>query len=424
MKPSRATDWDPTTTPFAMTVVAIMVEAGVEGGVTGQVSADVFIFAVLLVVNALMALAMLLAARTLGQARIAYILAAAFGTNVLLYMADAIYIFRFRGNIHVHLVVSMIAMTPPILAATAYRLRAGLPLYLGRLAASHALATCVILWFSYVDPSRGYRSAVVPLYAATVLIFGTTALLRPGRRLRLGELPIVITSYALAAIEICGGIVLAAMRNTPTPELERAYQLIVFLGLPGLTVAAGIFSLYLLAGDLAERLRIAADTDTLTGAPNRRAIEAVGARLMAEARTSGRPLTIAICDVDHFKEINDLYGHSHGDDVLCRLTALFAEQLDGPDHYGRFGGEEFILFFPGTDTETALRRVETLRNRIMSERIGDLPLRLTASFGVAGMGHGDHILADIIKRADRALYASKEAGRNRTTVDRQVQPVS
>ncbi|WP_225852817.1 hypothetical protein, partial [Haemophilus parainfluenzae] len=82
-----------------------------------------------------------------------------------------------------------------------------------------------------------------------ILVFGTTALLRPGLRLRLGEQPILLTTYAMAAIEICGGLVLAAMRNRPTPELEQAYKLIVFLGLPGLTVAAGIFSLYLLAGD-------------------------------------------------------------------------------------------------------------------------------------------------------------------------------
>ena len=392
-------------------------------GATGGVSVDIFIFTVLLVVNGLMALAMLLAARSLGQPRIATILALAFGTNVLLYIADAIYIFRFRGNLQINLIVSMIAMTPPILAATAYRLRSGLPLHLGRLAASHLLATGVVLWFSYVDPNRGYRSAVVPIYAASVLVFGTTALLRPGRRLRLGERPIIFTSYALAAIELCGGLVLAAMRNQPTPALEQAYKLIIFLALPGLTVAAGIFSLYLLAGDLAERLRIAADTDSLTSAPNRRAIEATGRRMMEGARDGERPLTIAICDVDHFKEINDLYGHDHGDEVLCRLSALFRERLDGADHYGRFGGEEFVLFFPGNDPEEARRRVEVLRTEIMTIRIGDLPLELTASFGVAGMSRTDRILADIIKRADRALYASKEAGRNRTTVDRQTQPV-
>jgi diguanylate cyclase (GGDEF)-like protein len=144
--------------------------------------------------------------------------------------------------------------------------------------------------------------------------------------------------------------------------------------------------------------------------------------MMNEARAAARPLTIAICDVDHFKEINDLHGHGHGDEVLCRLTALFRSELDSPDHYGRFGGEEFILFFPGIDAETARYRVEALRTKIMAIRIGELPLHLTASFGVAGMTLTDHMLADIIKRADRALYTSKEGGRNRTTIDRQAQP--
>lgn len=385
-------------------------------------SADIFIFSILLIVNALMTVAMALAARSLGQPKVAYLLAIAFGTNVLMYVADAIYIFRFHDNVPLDFVVSLMAMIPPILAATAYRLRSGLPLLLGRVAASYAAAACLLLWFGFIDPNRGYRGAVVPLYAAAILVFGTTALLRPGRRLRLGEQPILLTTYAMAAIEICGGLVLAAMRNRPTPELEQAYKLIVFLGLPGLTVAAGIFSLYLLAGDLAERLRIAADTDSLTGAPNRRAIEVAGAAMMAEARNSRRPLTIAICDVDHFKEINDLHGHGHGDEVLCRLTALFREHLGDTQRYGRFGGEEFILFFPDTDAEGARRQVEALRAGIMAIRIRDLPLRLTASFGVAGMSRSDHVLADIIKRADRALYTSKESGRNRTTVDRQAAP--
>lgn len=389
---------------------------------SGYVSVEIFIFAVLLVVNALMALAMMLAARTLGQPRIAHLLAAAFGINVLIYVGDAIYVLAFRGNLGIHLIVSMLAMSSPIFSSSAFRLRSGLPLHIGRLAACHALASIVIMWFSFADPNRGYRAAVVPLFAAAVLIYGTTALLRPGRRLRLGERPIIFTSYAMAAIEIAGGMILAAMRDIPSPKLEQAYNLTVFLGLPGLTVAAGIFSLYLLAGDLAERLRVAAETDSLTGAPNRRAIEASGSRMMAQARASGRPLTIAICDVDQFKDINDLYGHDHGDDVLCRLTALFRDELDQPDHYGRFGGEEFVLFFPDIDAEVARERVEALRAKIMAMRIGDLPLRPTASFGVAGMTRSDHILADIIKRADRALYASKEAGRNRTTVDHQARP--
>lgn len=380
-----------------------------------------FIFSVLLLINALMALAMLLAARTLGQPKVALFMAAAFGGNVVLYTADAGYFFYYRGNIWLNLAVSAIAMVPPIFAASAYRLRAGLPSRRIFFVASHLAAMLLMLWFSIGMPNVGMRGAVVPIYAAAILMFGVTAMWRPGRTLLLGERPIIWTGCALAAIETAGGLVLAATGNSESKWLEHAYTLIIFLGLPAMTVAAGIFSLYLLAGDLAERLRVAADTDSLTGAPNRRAIEANGTRMMTETRASGRPLSVAICDVDHFKDINDLHGHGLGDDVLCTLSTLFREHVSGADHYGRFGGEEFILFFPGVDLEEAHLRVEALRDRIMEMKLAASPARLTASFGVAAMSAEDRILADIVKRADRALYASKQAGRNRTTIDRKAE---
>lgn len=387
-------------------------------GANGPVTTDIFIFSVLLLINALMALAMLLASRTLGQPRVALLLAAAFGGNVLLYISDAAYHFLYSDNIWLNLAVSAIAMLPPICAASAYRLRSGLPFRIGILAASYLVGMLLILWFSIGSPNPGLRGAVVPIYAAAILMFGVTAMWRPGRTLRLGERPIIITGCGLAAIELAGGLVLAASGNSESKALDDAYTLIIFLGLPAMTVAAGIFSLYLLAGDLAERLRVAADTDSLTGAPNRRAIEANGTRLLAEARLSGEPLAVAICDVDHFKDINDVHGHGLGDDVLCRLARLFRDHVSAPDHYGRFGGEEFVLYFPGADLDEAHRRVEALRDQITAMSDSHLPTSLTASFGVAAMSANDHILADIVKRADRALYASKQAGRNRTTIDR------
>jgi len=392
------------------------------GGDFGQVSVDFFIFAVLLLVNGLLALAMLLAARTLGQPKMALLLAGAFGGNVLLYASDAIYFFFLHDNIWVNLLVSWFAMTPPILAAMAYRLRSGLPYRTVPLFATQAAGLLLILWFSVGDPNYGLRNAIVPFYAAAILLFGvTTALWHPGRELRLGERPIIFTSFGLAAVELGGGLALAAMGNGESAFLDQVYTYVVFLGLPAMTVGAGIFSLYLMGGDLAEKLRLTAETDSLTGAPNRRAVEATGMRMIQEARSTGQPLSVAICDVDHFKDINDLYGHGHGDEVLRSLTGLFREQLAETDHYGRVGGEEFVLFFPACDVDSARTLVEALRARVMAIQIGDLPLRLTASFGVAAMNAGDHILSDILKRADRALYTSKENGRNRTTVDRQPQ---
>lgn len=383
-------------------------------------SVDLFIFAVLLLINALMTIAMLLASRTLGQPKMARMLAAAFGCNVLLYTADPIYYFYFRGNPWANLLVSVFATTTPILAAMAYRMRSGLPHKTSYFLASQAAALLTIFFFSTGYPDRGIAGSIVPFYAAAVLLFGvTSALLRPGRQLLLGERPIIFTCIGMAAVETAGGLTLALMPPQGSELLDQAYTIIVFLGLPAMTVAAGIFSLYLMGGDLSEKLRLAAETDSLTGAPNRRAIETAGTRLMQEANAFGRPLTVAICDVDHFKDINDLYGHSHGDEVLCQITELFRDYLVAPEHYGRFGGEEFVLLFPGADVDRAREKVEELRNRIAKLRIRDLPLRLTASFGIAPMSASDQILSDVIKRADRALYASKEAGRNRTTVDRQ-----
>lgn len=385
---------------------------------------DQFIFAVLLLVNALLSVAMLLASRTLGGPRIARLLAMAFGGNVLLYATDAIYFFDYLGNPYLNLIVCAMAMAPAIPMALAYRLRSGLKLRIDRFVTGLVAAMLAIVWFSFGDPNRGAQGAIVEIYSAVTLSFAVTALWRPGRRLLLGERPVIITSCGMVAIGIAGAVVMGAMGNRASPELENAYTLLVFLALPAMTVASGIFSLYLLAGDLAERLRIVADTDSLTGAPNRRAIEASGARMIVEARGAGRPLIVGICDVDHFKDINDRYGHSLGDEVLCRLAILFREHVAEPHHFGRYGGEEFVLFFPAIDLDAAHRRIEVLRDQIMAIRVPGLPVALTASFGVAALSSDDRILADTIKRADLALYASKQAGRNRTTLDRQVKPAA
>lgn len=391
----------------------------VWSGANGQVSTDFFIFAVLLQINSLLAIAMLLAARSLGQPRVATLLAAAFGANVLLYAANAIQFFYYRDDVWIGLGVAMIAMVPPTFAVSAYRLRAGLPSWRTFFITSHVTATLLFFLFSVVTPHAGLHGAIVPLYSAMILMLGITSMWRPGRPLQLGERPIIFSTCALTAAAAAGGIVLALGGDGRSAGTDETYVVILFLGMPAMTVAAGIFSLYLLAGDLAERLRIAADTDALTGAPNRRAIEATGMRMINEARAGRRPLSVALCDIDNFKDINDLHGHGLGDEVLCRLTTLFRQDTPAHDHFGRYGGEEFVIFLPGDDLDSARDRVERLRNRIMNLRFEAIPEPLTASFGVATLSAADRILADVLERADAALYVSKQAGRNRTTIDRQ-----
>jgi diguanylate cyclase (GGDEF)-like protein len=380
-------------------------------------SEQYFIVAILLLINSLLAVAMLLAARTLGQPVLARLWAAAFSCNVLIYILNVVYLLYFRDNGWFYAGMSLVAMTGPVLATTAFRYRTCLPLRLERFITVLILATGVILYYSLIDLNKGWRSAVVPIVAAGTLLVGAFTMWRPGRTPAMGERPIFVTILSMALIEFVGGVCLILRGKNPDAVLDAAYQAIIFLGLPAMTVAAGVFTLYLMGGDLAERLRRMADTDPLTGAPNRRAIEAIGTHLIDQARLQGEPLALALCDLDHFKDINDRFGHALGDDVLRGLTRVFDDNLGVLGAHGRYGGEEFVLIFPASDIGTACISVERMRQQIMALRISGLPMAVTASFGLAAMEAGD-TLASLIQRADQALYLSKEAGRNRTTTAR------
>jgi len=161
--------------------------------------------------------------------------------------------------------------------------------------------------------------------------------------------------------------------------------------------------------ELADTQRMA-ETDPLTGLYNRRAYDARIAQAFLEARTRNQPLTLVLCDLDRFKEINDQHGHQYGDAYLCKMAqAMTAVIRSGTDFAFRFGGDEFaILYRCGKDI--ALKRVLQLLQD-MSGRI---------SVGIAAISKeepcpGD--LTDFIERADRALYEAKHRGRGRIVVD-------
>ena len=377
-------------------------------------STDFFILTILLMVNLLTATALLLAARSLGQPKVAHLLAAAFGCNVLMYIVDVIYIALFRDNVPLLCLLNALGTLGTMFAAAGMRVRVGLPPKLWIYAVVQVLTLALTLYFSLIDLNKGARGAIVPLLASAMIVWGTTAMWRPRRKLLLGERPMIVTSLLMATTETIGGVALLLRGHNPDAFLENVYMFVVFIGLPAMTVALGMFALYLLASDLADRLRRTAETDSLTGAPNRRAIEATGRRLIDEARAAGTPLCAALCDLDQFKYINDRFGHALGDEVLCRISLLFERHGSKPLH-GRYGGEEFLLFFPGRALIEVHDEVENLRRDVMALAITGLPIQTTASFGLSQLTP-TYTLATLIKRADQALYASKQAGRNRTTI--------
>lgn len=169
-----------------------------------------------------------------------------------------------------------------------------------------------------------------------------------------------------------------------------------------------------------EELERAASTDSLTGLPNRRAVEQRLAVELQRAHERGRSASAAVIDVDHFKSINDRFSHAVGDATLREVGRVLERTLRDGDFVGRFGGEEFVVVFPGASVEAAASACERLRVALelhrWSESVPALKGAVTASFGVAEVGECRSI-TEWLARADAALYRAKDAGRNRVELE-------
>ena len=158
-----------------------------------------------------------------------------------------------------------------------------------------------------------------------------------------------------------------------------------------------------------------ARTDGLTGLLNRRTFFEEAERELAWSRRSGQPQALLELDVDHFKRINDDFGHAAGDVVLQRIGEILASEVRSTDILGRIGGEEFAIVSRGSDIHQGLELAERLRSRIEAMRLDylDLVLTCTASIGVTELAPADQHTDDALRRADSALYDAKRHGRNR-----------
>jgi two-component system, cell cycle response regulator len=168
-----------------------------------------------------------------------------------------------------------------------------------------------------------------------------------------------------------------------------------------------------------ELLRLAA-TDPLTGAFNRREFTAIAERESTRAHRYHHPVSILMLDLDHFKRLNDTYGHAAGDKALQRFTTLCCNALRNVDIFGRWGGEEFVALLPETDAEGAAIIAERLR-KVVAENVlmyNDQKVSFTVSIGIAQYKDGETAIDAPLGRADKAVYDAKKAGRNQISVYR------
>jgi diguanylate cyclase (GGDEF)-like protein len=166
---------------------------------------------------------------------------------------------------------------------------------------------------------------------------------------------------------------------------------------------------------LITQLQTSSNTDFLTGVLNRRAFFAQAAQQMGLSQRYGRGMAVVLFDIDHFKRINDTYGHQAGDVILRGVVQLVAGLLRKVDVLARYGGEEFIILLPEADLAQAGSAAEKLRAALEHadfEIEDGRRIKVSASFGAAALGNGEG-LDELIKRADLALYRAKRIGRNR-----------
>lgn len=167
------------------------------------------------------------------------------------------------------------------------------------------------------------------------------------------------------------------------------------------------------------KLREMATTDSLTGLSNRRHMSYLAEKALARFQRSGHPVGFLLLDVDHFKSINDAYGHEAGDRVLVCVADVIRKELRAQDLIGRWGGEEFLAILPDTDTAKAQASAERVRNAFLARdwrAITGGDLEVTISIGVSELRAGDD-LSSAVSRADMALYRSKASGRNRVELE-------
>ena len=243
----------------------------------------------------------------------------------------------------------------------------------------------------YITFYRAYATLMAAIWVTVEL----AAVLRPGHPVGT-ELILGMTifcgllTYHMRAIaqRVLDGIVLQLSNESLARQLSSALQLV----------------------------QHEADTDALTGQPNRRALDELLKQQVGVARATGRSFSVLLLDIDHFKLVNDTHGHGAGDDTLRAFAQRVREHLRQGDTCARYGGEEFVVVLPGTTLGAALEVAERLRQGVADVSLISAPLvRTTVSIGAAQYLPGETV-EQLLERADTAVYAAKRGGRNQVRV--------
>lgn len=267
--------------------------------------------------------------------------------------------------------------------------------------------TLLVVVFGLPPPLNQYQFVSTMIWLP--LGYGTAFLfLRP-------RVAVVVSGVVFAIIFVPLGLAVASRTAAAWgPDFVPLVSLMAVAQVAYIVLWGAIATLragYHRADERARLMHSLATTDPLTGLPNRRAMTERLQAALATAHRHGDPVSVALIDIDHFKRINDEFGHAAGDRVLQQVGPLLAAQLRASDHLGRWGGEEFLLVCSHTPLDAALDLAERLRSNVEAFGFGHGET-VTVSIGVANYQLADDA-EGLLARADAALYRAKESGRNR-----------
>lgn len=232
--------------------------------------------------------------------------------------------------------------------------------------------------------------------------------------LRVGQVRVVAAITAVSAVL---SVVMTGFANVifmpDVPWEEWFYVSLIVPIIISPIVSTMVLSLLYQLAEAKAALAKMSETDPLTSVGNRRHVFSVAGAVFSEARSKESPTSVAIIDIDHFKRINDDFGHAVGDEALITVARVCRQALRDNDVFCRWGGEEFIALLPAADLAAATSVAERLRKNIESTPIEGVPDGVTVSIGVAQVGNYWAPLDTTIAEADRQLYRAKENGRNR-----------
>ncbi|MGS1096209.1 diguanylate cyclase [Aquamicrobium terrae] len=306
-----------------------------------------------------------------------------------------------------------------LLTAEGLLKRSGRRLGLGWGLAAGAVIVGLVWYFYYVDRNLLARVYVMNFGYGLILLWATVRL-RHLWRARFVDRALFVVLLAFSAQFFVRTMLTIGFEAPPLGA--RAFGQALFwqtlqlsMAVLGSALAVAILAVAILAAavmDVIDDLRRERDSDRLTGVFNRRGFDERAKAIFAGEWQ--RPLSLVLCDIDHFKRINDTFGHGAGDAVLNLFGALLAEAAGPGNPVGRIGGEEFAILLHGQTSADAMRWVELLRAAIGEASFGEMDgkMQVTASFGIAEAMERD-TLSTLTKRADARLYRAKQGGRNR-----------